>query len=223
MFSYSSNRAVPSHVPCPHRLLVDQRCCPYVLISLRSILHSAQPKKKSQVLLAFFALLFLARRRHRAGDEHMWHAPVTSCAWFNQYNGKEAPLTTKPERKRPSMNQIPSVLPIAAAHTTPPRRQHSRHASSRSNNNATTRAAPPANPSRSNTKSSGIRNNNPGYGSQGRRPKDIAKVYPSAAGRHGRLPSGSAEAPLMGSAMIEGINDGELLDDNPRLERGRRR
>ena len=37
------------------------------------------------VLLFCFALLFLAVRRHRKGDEHMWHGPVTSCAWFNSY------------------------------------------------------------------------------------------------------------------------------------------
>jgi len=40
-------------------------------------------------LLTFLILLFLAIRRHRMGDEHMWYGPVTSCAWFNDYgNGK---------------------------------------------------------------------------------------------------------------------------------------
>jgi len=43
------------------------------------------------VLLAFLVLLFLAVRRHRMGDEHMWYGPVTSCAWFNDY-GKGKPI-----------------------------------------------------------------------------------------------------------------------------------
>lgn len=39
------------------------------------------------ILVAFFclSLLVLAMRRQRKGDEHMWHGPVTSCAWFNSY------------------------------------------------------------------------------------------------------------------------------------------
>jgi len=43
------------------------------------------------VLLAFFILLFLALRRHRMGDDHMWYGPVTSCAWFNDY-GNSKPI-----------------------------------------------------------------------------------------------------------------------------------
>lgn len=39
----------------------------------------------SIVLLFCLTLLFLAVRRHSKGDEHMWHGPVTSCAWFNSY------------------------------------------------------------------------------------------------------------------------------------------
>jgi len=37
------------------------------------------------VLLFCLTLLFLAVRRHNKGDEHMWHGPVTSGAWFNSY------------------------------------------------------------------------------------------------------------------------------------------
>jgi hypothetical protein len=37
------------------------------------------------VLLFCITLLTLAIRRHSKGDEHMWHGPVTSCAWFNSY------------------------------------------------------------------------------------------------------------------------------------------
>jgi len=42
------------------------------------------------IIFSCLALLFLAMRRHRKGDEHMWHGPVTSCAWFNNYeNAKQ--------------------------------------------------------------------------------------------------------------------------------------
>lgn len=37
------------------------------------------------VLLSFVVLLFLAIRKYRKGDEKMWYAPVTSCAWFHHY------------------------------------------------------------------------------------------------------------------------------------------
>ncbi|KAF5388115.1 hypothetical protein D9615_000422 [Tricholomella constricta] len=37
------------------------------------------------ILLACIGLLILAVRRHKMGDDHMWHGPVTSCAWFNSY------------------------------------------------------------------------------------------------------------------------------------------
>jgi len=56
------------------------------------------------VLFAFFALLFLALRRHRMGDKHMWNGPVTSCAWFNTY------ADGKPRQSKGS-----SILPIATA------------------------------------------------------------------------------------------------------------
>lgn len=44
------------------------------------------------VLFACLTLLFLAARRHRNGDKHMWHGPVTSCTWFNDY-GQEKRAT----------------------------------------------------------------------------------------------------------------------------------
>ncbi|PFH52737.1 hypothetical protein AMATHDRAFT_139379 [Amanita thiersii Skay4041] len=59
------------------------------------------------ILLSCLALLFLAIRRHRNGDNHMWHGPVTSCAWFNSYSeGKHA---------RHNSNGS-SILPITANH-----------------------------------------------------------------------------------------------------------
>lgn len=71
------------------------------------------------VLIFAFGLFFLALRRHRKGDDHMWYGPVTSCAWFNEYSKRrdhnkrsrsgilptgnaEAAYTEKPSRTRPS-------------------------------------------------------------------------------------------------------------------------
>jgi len=61
----------------------------------------------SLVLLSFSALLYLAMRKYRKGDEQMWYAPVTSCAWFNQYG----------HTKQPTEEKISSdILPIASEH-----------------------------------------------------------------------------------------------------------
>ncbi|KAH0587546.1 hypothetical protein H2248_006326 [Termitomyces sp. 'cryptogamus'] len=38
------------------------------------------------VVLFCLTLLFLAIRKHKSGENHMWYGPVTSCAWFNRYN-----------------------------------------------------------------------------------------------------------------------------------------
>lgn len=59
------------------------------------------------VLFACFALLFLAVRRHRKGDQHMWYGPVTSCAWFNSYGN-----TKQTEAKTSSS----SILPVATVY-----------------------------------------------------------------------------------------------------------
>jgi len=40
------------------------------------------------VILFCLGLLFLAIRKHKKGDEHMWYGPVTSCAWFNSYGNE---------------------------------------------------------------------------------------------------------------------------------------
>jgi hypothetical protein len=57
------------------------------------------------IIVSCLTLLFLAIRRHRKGDEHMWHGPVTSCAWFNNY--ENAKLT----RGKSSSS---SILPISS-------------------------------------------------------------------------------------------------------------
>jgi len=61
------------------------------------------------VLFALFALLFLAVRRHRNGDEHMWYGPVTSCAWFNNYyeNTKQSRAKTSSSSILPVTQQAP--------------------------------------------------------------------------------------------------------------------
>ncbi|KAF8621627.1 hypothetical protein AX15_007645 [Amanita polypyramis BW_CC] len=67
------------------------------------------------ILLAALTLLGLAIRRHRNGDSHMWHGPVTSCAWFNSYN-----KNGKPQRSKSNGS---SILPIVADNETAPVRQ----------------------------------------------------------------------------------------------------
>jgi hypothetical protein len=57
------------------------------------------------VILSCSILLILALRRHWRGDEHMWHGPVTSCAWFNNYENAKLPQGKSSET---------SVLPIAS-------------------------------------------------------------------------------------------------------------
>lgn len=87
-------------------------------------------------LVASLGLLFLALRKHRRGDDHMWYGPVTSCAWFNEYNRRGA--------RRKS-----SILPVSEStqHFTekptekPSRRHHHSRSGSRS-------AAPTSYPAR---------------------------------------------------------------------------
>ncbi|THV08540.1 hypothetical protein K435DRAFT_740713 [Dendrothele bispora CBS 962.96] len=54
-------------------------------------------------LIATFGLLFLAIRKHRRGDDHMWYGPVTSCAWFNEYN----------RRTKRSKSSLSGILPVS--------------------------------------------------------------------------------------------------------------
>ena len=82
------------------------------------------------VLASCFILLVLALRRHRNGDEHMWHGPVTSCAWFNTYNNNNG----KPQRGKQS--SISALLPTTAAavttYTEKPQRRATRESVKRS-------------------------------------------------------------------------------------------
>ncbi|KAF9485343.1 hypothetical protein BDN70DRAFT_871369 [Pholiota conissans] len=81
----------------------DQYQAMYRVLMAFSLMNAAL------VLFALFALLFLAVRRHRNGDQHMWHGPVTSCAWFNNYNN------SKPARANTGSSST-SVLPVATVH-----------------------------------------------------------------------------------------------------------
>jgi len=56
------------------------------------------------VIISCGILLILALRRHWRGDEHMWHGPVTSCAWFNNYENAKLPQAKSSET---------SILPLA--------------------------------------------------------------------------------------------------------------
>jgi hypothetical protein len=58
------------------------------------------------VILSGGILFILALRRHWRGDEHMWHGPVTSCAWFNNYEDGKLPQGKSSET---------SVLPVASS------------------------------------------------------------------------------------------------------------
>jgi len=59
----------------------------------------------TQVIFACLTLLFLALRRHRNGEDHMWHGPVTSCAWFNTYGNLK--------KNKQAKTSSSSILPVA--------------------------------------------------------------------------------------------------------------
>ncbi|KAK0242800.1 hypothetical protein EDD85DRAFT_812654 [Armillaria nabsnona] len=93
-------------------------------------------------LVSCIGLLFLAVRRHRKGDDHMWHGPVTSCAWFNDYGKKQ-------QNRSPSQR---SILPTQQAQTrevhvapltAPPVPSKQRHRSSRSRGHSQSRTGGP--------------------------------------------------------------------------------
>ncbi|KAH6914887.1 hypothetical protein BKA70DRAFT_1383106 [Coprinopsis sp. MPI-PUGE-AT-0042] len=87
------------------------------------------------ILASCLILLVLALRRHRNGDEHMWHGPVTSCAWFNTYSNNGKPTRGK-------QSSISALLPTSAAaavttYTEKPQRRTTRESVKR--NESTTR------------------------------------------------------------------------------------
>ncbi|KAJ4478096.1 hypothetical protein J3R30DRAFT_3332902 [Lentinula aciculospora] len=74
------------------------------------------------LLIFAFGLFLLALRRHRKGDEHMWYGPVTSCAWFNEYNKRR-------DRTKRSQSGILPVETVVPVFTEKPSRRSTRHRS----------------------------------------------------------------------------------------------
>jgi len=68
------------------------------------------------VLLAFLILLFLALRRHRMGDEHMWYGPVTSCAWFNDYGNSKPILPMRQNDRGAKANTAADRYTVGVPH-----------------------------------------------------------------------------------------------------------
>jgi len=102
------------------------------------------------VLGSCFILLFLAWRKHRNGDTHMWHGPVTSCAWFNSYSAGKPVIVAKPpvkpgKQRQPSMSALlPTTAPPVTTYTARPQRRAVREATRRTTPAA--QAAPAAAP-----------------------------------------------------------------------------
>ena len=69
-------------------------------------------KSVPSVLLFCLGLLILAIRRQRKGDDHMWHGPVTSCAWFNSYG---RPTVKRGHSGASSSSVLPLATPVAVA------------------------------------------------------------------------------------------------------------
>lgn len=102
-----------------------------VLDASSATFHTEQYQAMYRVLNAFslinatlllifaFGLFFLALRRHRKGDEHMWYGPVTSCAWFNEYSKRRG------HSKRSRIGILPTGN-VAAEYTEKPSRTRSR-------------------------------------------------------------------------------------------------
>jgi hypothetical protein len=65
-------------------------------------------------------------RRHRAGDQHMWYAPVTHCSWFNLYGknggmGGDMYRSTSTSQKQGKYTE--PVLPVTRQHARQKSRQ----------------------------------------------------------------------------------------------------
>lgn len=142
-------------------------------------------------------------RRHRNGEQHMWHGPVTSCAWFNTYGS--AKLS---HRAPPSST---SILPFAKEYkpeapavpqdkwTPQPARHKSR--GSRREQQVSER------PSRSRGHGSGRRSRSHGHGSVP--PPSSGNPNRQDSGRSGR--SNRSRAPR---ALEDEIESGYMLHPN---------
>jgi len=134
----------------------DQYQAMYRVLNAFSLLNA--------ILVIFSAgiLLILALRRQWNGDEHMWHGPVTSCAWFNNYENAKLPKGKSSDT---------SVLPIASTQmgrdvfTEKPERsanvRRGRSAKRNYYDDDRDRASPPTRPSRHATVRQGLGNQSP--------------------------------------------------------------
>jgi len=84
----------------------DQYQAMYRVVNAFSLLNA------TLILIFAIGLTILAFRKQRQGDEHMWHGPVTSCAWFNSYKNSSSV-------KRGNSTSS-SILPITAETKEPP-------------------------------------------------------------------------------------------------------
>jgi len=103
-----------STTPLPDNLAsfhTDQYQAMYRVLMTFSMMNAAI------LLLSALILLVLALRRHRNGDNHMWHGPVTSCAWFKNYNKNGRPQRNK--------SNASSILPFVANNEKAPTRETS--------------------------------------------------------------------------------------------------
>lgn len=62
------------------------------------------------------------------GDEHMWHGPVTSCAWFNDYGKPQRRNTHAPilptAEKNPGLRSATLAAPAPVVGAGVPHRHH---------------------------------------------------------------------------------------------------
>ncbi|KAJ3505944.1 hypothetical protein NLJ89_g7143 [Agrocybe chaxingu] len=107
--SEAQSADVECYAPDNEEIVVDEEIASFQTDQYQAmyrVLMSFSLMNAALVIFACLALLILAVRRHRKGDEHMWHGPVTSCAWFNNYEN------AKQTRGKTSSS---SILPIASA------------------------------------------------------------------------------------------------------------
>jgi len=130
----------------------------------------------------------------------MWHGPVTSCAWFNNYEN------SKQGMGKTSSSSVLPVLPVASAHMGKPiyTEKPERHASSRSRRDrdyTTTRSPTSRNP----------------YPTPP--PKnDEPSRYPSQ--RSQRQP-GSGNSPRYGASTVPDLESGGMLNPYSRTRGSR--
>ncbi|KXN86284.1 hypothetical protein AN958_10146 [Leucoagaricus sp. SymC.cos] len=148
------------------------------------------------IIFAGFTLLFLALRRHRNGEHHMWHGPVTSCAWFNTYDN--------PKQGHRANTSSSSILPIATNKAQPPPPPPPPMKES----------SPPGSPNRYHSSRSGTRRDRE-YASDKRSRLDPPPPPPSKKPtRHGSGRSGKSSSSTVPRSLMSEIDNGLMLHPN---------